>query len=114
MSQRNKNHPPNEDHTDLKPLVLTDARLLSRQENGIATRGEASGSQSRKVARRPRVVDPNAPRRPPSMTGFNKLHYLSTDLSAVCGGVAALSRPQVTKALWVRFVLALSSGKEYL
>lgn len=38
--------------------------------------------------------------KPKSTTGFNKPHRLSQELAAICG-VPILSRPQVTKHVWL-------------
>lgn len=43
--------------------------------------------------------------------GFGKEFILSEPLSAVCGGVTHLSRPQVVKALWVYIKVCISTPR---
>ncbi|SCZ92445.1 BZ3500_MvSof-1268-A1-R1_Chr5-2g07863 [Microbotryum saponariae] len=102
---------------------LTDEQIAMRLQNELNARpsragtSTASGSakskanswsagtkkrKSKSAATIGSDEDDSAPKkqRKVSNTGFNKLHRLSQEMADVCGS-DQLSRPQVTKALWV-------------
>ncbi|GAA6026580.1 hypothetical protein JCM8202_005751 [Rhodotorula sphaerocarpa] len=102
----------------LGPGKLTDEELArqlqaeySSHSAGRSTRNGGSTAtakkrgatkKSKKIVSDDDAVDGSAKKkkRKVSHTGFNKLHLLSEDLADICG-VQVLSRPGVTKALWV-------------
>jgi upstream activation factor subunit UAF30 len=102
-----------------KPIPESDAQLAARlslelngppsTRGGRATRGDVSGANAKKVkawgkakAKKEPVYDAdgNEVIKPVSTTGFNKPWALSEALADIVG-VPVLSRPQVTKQLWV-------------
>lgn len=101
---------------------LTDEQMAMRLQNELNARPSRAGSSTNSVAAKAKSKsfasakkrkskssatvgsdeDESAPKkqRRISNTGFNKLHQLSEEMADVCGS-DRLSRPQVTKALWV-------------
>ncbi|SCV72489.1 BQ2448_4026 [Microbotryum intermedium] len=102
---------------------LTDEQMAMRLQNELNARSSRAGSSAASGSSKNKAKswntsakkrkskssatvgsdeDESAPKkqRKVSNTGFNKLHRLSQEMADVCGS-DQLSRPQVTKALWV-------------